>query len=56
MTASQAAREKIRAGVAPALAIHTAAREWGTSTKAVALGLRAKVIAPAKRPVAQWWD
>ena len=56
MTASQAARERIRRGVPPALAIYTAAREWGVSTRAVAQGLKKRVTAPAERSVAQWWD
>ena len=58
MTAAQSAADRIRSGTPPALAVHIAAREYGTTTHAVAAGL-ARNRKPHRRheaPANAWWD
>ncbi len=59
MTAAETAASRIRAGMAPALAIWKTSGEYGLTTLQLAAELRARQARrqrPVRRAVTAWWD
>lgn len=57
MTIAETAASRIRRGMAPALAVHITAREYGTSTRTVARELAARRRRRVRPGVQDaWWN